>query len=576
VKIVTIIKDHKRVVTLLSLTILVFILVEQPYISSPIVGVHSWDESSYDLVASYSLEKNNPFLFITRFDINSPEYNERYIYYWSAFIYLETVNTLGFDAGHDTSPWLRGFSTVATAITFVAIFAMIYLILNNGKKKEEKDYLVPWLAATAFLFSPLVLWFGTKTKIEPFGLMLFVLFMFCILAFIKIGNNKYLWVSAAILGLLSISRAPYLFFSVIYPLMLFLYPGRFRIPHLLKVMVVFAIFFAIPLLISQLAVPQYDPFNFFLTRFFIGGIAQSDATSIQTDLGSSYFFNSYIVTFGLIGIFGLLGLVTTTHPRRKILMLFLIPALLYFALTYQHNIIHMYHSYYFILPIIIAFAFFLDWVRIRIRQRGRISINKAKIMVIALALVLIVPGYFIFTERYGAPDNYTGTGMYLDDSYGNAYDVIAGTLIDKISAPAHLQDGYSVYSSMTCGYYSHNPFIGYEFFYHWNETQKNFDASYDFYANATEFMKQVRALYVPLIIVDPSAGGTLNPGGSKLLWAYVNATMVPLDTIGPYRIFINHDLDTTMISEQWFNNKAALTANDVSLPTPLFNSILGR
>ncbi len=471
-KIVTVIKEHKRVVTLLSLTILVFILIEQPYISSPIVGVHSWDETSYDVVASYALQHNNPFLFITRFDANSPEYNERYIYYWSAFIYLEAVTTLGFDAGHDVSPWLRGLSTAFTVVTFVAIFVMIYLILNNGKKKEEKDAVVPWLAATAFLFSPLVLWFGTKTKIEPFGLMLFVLFMFCILAFIKLGKDRYLWASAALLGLLSISRAPYLFFSAIYPLMLFLYPGRFRIPHLLKVMGIFAVFFVAPLLITQLAVPQYDPFDFFVSRFFVGGVEQAETTSLVTNLGSSYFFDSYLVTFGLIGIFGLLGLVTTTHPRRKLLMLFLVPGLLYFALTYQHNIVHMYHSYYFILPIIVALAFFLDWVRIRIGKRKFTSANKAKIMVVALALVLIVPGYFIFTDRYGAPDNYTSTGMYLDDSYGNAYDVIAGTLINEISVPAHLQDGYSIYSSMACGYYSHNPFIGYEFFYHWNDTFK--------------------------------------------------------------------------------------------------------
>lgn len=570
--------QQRKVIAALFIPAIIYLLIQSAYIGIPVVGIHSWDESSYIVPLDHMLTTGDPLSFYQRYDPQSPDYNDRYIYFWSAWLFLEAAQVLGFEVANDLTTYLRAFSIIATLISYVLVYIFIsrFLSSEDGRARE----VVPLMVAVFFLFSPLVLWFGGKAKIEPLGFALHLFVLLSILDYVRNGRQGSLYGAALLLGLMAVSRTPFLVLGGAYFAILLFYPRRMRVKSIVLSAALFLIGFLAPILLIDSVKPDVNALGFLINKLTLVSVDQAGSTPFNDHLISRLIKDSILTTIG-IGALAVFGAFLVSRGRLlRELSLFSVPGFLYLALTYKHNIIHMYHSYYYLVPVLLSLGILLCYLD---RRLGKVMWRKGmvkkeahdtalRIMVIAVVLALILPGLILFVSFYGSPFDESPRGVYLKDGGGNADSVITGSIIKKVSEELELPSGYNLLPEPVTGFYSHQPFIGFTFYYKWNTSIREYDRSYDYFANPVEFTSAVRNESIIFIVTFK---GVFENAEGDQFYSYLGENFALVDMVGAYSIYVNATLDVTTIRETWSAAKHSLTPEETRLPEALLRQRAG-
>ena len=569
---------HWRTIVLLAIPAMIFLLVQSVYVQLPVVGIHSWDESSYIIIEDHMLSSGDPFAFYQRFDPAGPEYNDRYAYYWSAWVFLEAAQFVGFDVAGDLPTYLRVFSIALTLASYVLIYVFVRRFLEADGDEVKK--VVPLAVAAFFLFTPLVLWFGGKAKIEPFGFFLHLVLLLLILDYIRYDRSRSLYWAALLLGVMVVSRSPFLVIGGAYFLLLLIYPRLMRLKDLGICVSLSLTGLFVPVVAVQAIKPDINAVGILINKLTIGSVSQAGSTPHVETLVVRLIEFSIFSTIGIAIFIIFIAFLASRGKLSAELALFAIPGLLYLGLTYRHNIIHMYHSYYYIIPVLLGLGVTLQYLAKHLDGllgnlrviRGRAKVVASHAVILALVTILIIPGLGMFVTFYGSTTDYSLKGVYLKDPGGNADSVVAGTLIRKVSESIDLPYGYNLFPEPVTGLYSHEPFIGYGFFYKWNYTLKAYDRSYDYFRDPAGFVSALRNESMVFIVAFP---GVFDYDKGRPFGLYLESEYVSLGGVGGYHVYVNKSLDVAAIKVAWSEAKSNLTPEETKLPATLLASRYG-
>ncbi len=484
---------------LLLILIFIYILFELSFVLPlPLVGVHSWNESVYLSLAKFMQQDGNPFVFRAAYDPLRPDYNVGYLFFWASYIFHYVASRFSTYTPDVFLFFSRIFSLIATSISCF----LIYKIAMKFSKREWCAY----VAVVGFLFSPLVLYFGTKFQLEPFALSVFLFSWLLIFKFAETGKHRYSIFGFTILGALIATRQ---IFAIYVPaLLLTPFMGHIKqqkqkntkAKYVLSISALFLGFLS-PLLLTQLVVPDYTPIKFQFLRLMESPTMAFTSSGRSGNLILQYFENSLLSSLGLSFIFVPVMIAILSYKRkiRTEILVFLLGGITYFIFAFIHNIVHMYHSYYFLPIVILSLVFVTDFV----------LENKRKSLVIVLLTFLIgslIVSIWETTSFYGVGSN----RIYRDiDPYGNLDSVFAGYFINRfyqVNENNDLLDQnvtyYSLVQSPAVYFYEEMPTISYYDFFIWDATRKDYE-DFNFFSNPESFLQALHRQSLFILTITP-------------------------------------------------------------------------
>jgi len=367
-----------------------YIIFEVIYVMPlPVVGIHAWNESVYLSFVNYMKKSANPFVFRAAYDPFRPDYNVGYLFFWASYIFHSLAQKLS-----DTLESFLWFSRLFCLICTILSSLIIYVISIKLVKKEFCAY----FNVISFLFSPLTLYFGTKFQLEPFTFLVFLISWLLIIKYVETIKLRYVIAGFAVFGALILTRQIY---AIYVPALLTCLLVERKYDQKKKNSISLAILslllgFVIPLALTHAIVPQYSPIRFQYSR-----LVESPAMAFSRPWQSGnlvllYIQRSLLPSLGLNFIFVIVLIILLLFSRnnlpqvnRTTTTVFILAGAVYFAFAFLHNIVHMYHSYYFIPPIILASSIVVTFI---------LKTNR-KSLIIFLTFSLLFHQFF----RFGKP-----------------------------------------------------------------------------------------------------------------------------------------------------------------------------
>lgn len=528
-------KSFLRINVLLVIPIAIYIAFEVALVMPlPIIGIHAWNESIYLSFVNYLQKSGNPFAFRAAYDPSRPDFNVGYLFFWAAyssylFAQVFIARTL------DAFLWFgRVFSLIATLISSL----LIYVIAIKLTKQRSCAY----IAVVSFLFSPLVLYFGTKFQLEPFVFLVFLISWLSVIKWAETAKLKYVVFGFTVLGALIATRQ---IFAIYLPalLLVFLmkYPRQQKRSAMRITLIASTLLlgFLGPLAITQLMVPEYAPVKFQLFRLADSSKMASSIPAYSGNLISLYLQNSLLPSLGLSFLFvpisvGILPSLRKNRSQVATIATFFFGGLAYFVFAFLHNIVHMYHSYYFLPPVILGLVFATSFALKK----------KRKSLLIGLVIFLLISSVFSLWETV----SFYGVGserIYRDiDGYGNLDSVFAGYLINRlynVSQNHSLLDTgityYSLVQSPAVYFYEEMPTISYYDFYIWDPVNQEYKG-FNFFADQASFVHALSERSLFILTVTPDVYGTQNPTFQQ----YVQENFLFVASEGVYTFYLNQTI----------------------------------
>lgn len=504
----------------------------------PVVGFHAWNESNYLSFANYLRKSGNPFVFRAVYDPFRPDYNVGYLFFWASYAFHAV--TEGFFAR--TLEVFLGLSRVFSLVATLISSLLIYVI----SIKLTRQLFCAYMAVIAFLFSPLVLYFGTKFQLEPFTFLIFLFSWLLIIGYAETAKLRSIIFGFAILGALIATRQ---IFAIYVPALLstFLMRGGERSQKLDRIGTALAVSALIlgflgPLVLTQLIVPEYVPMKFQFFRLAESPkMAFSGPPPWQTgNLVLLYFQNSLLPSLGLSFLFvPILITIFRVHATflqksRIEIITFLLGGVAYFLFAFLHNIDHMYHSYYFLPPVFLTLVFVTSFVLKK----------KRKSLVIGLMIFFLISSVFSIWETvsfYGVSSDRVYRSI---DGYGNLDSVFAGYLINKlyhVSKDNSLLNAdvtyYSLVQSPAVYFYEEMPSISYYDFFVWNTTRQEYEG-FNFFVDQESFLQALHKRNLFILTITPDMYETQ----SQSFQQYVQENFVFIASEGLYTFYLNQTI----------------------------------
>lgn len=516
----------KYVLFLILLLISYFLFSITFTIYLPVVGKHAWNEANYLQIQQYMME-NGPFQINNCYDPQHYEHNAPSVFLWASYIYLQSLNLTTAVASDQFVAYARFFSFSCTFISAI----LLYLIITDIVKSK----IISLVSIAVFLFSPLVLFFGVRYQPEPFLFMLFFASFYFFIKYIRKGNKMLLICASILFGLILSDKISFLPF-VLTPLMLIFFKtgiAMFRKAEFWVFGLCGIASFFLPSTIMAVTHPQINVLSLRMELYFTGAIiGQATASPYENSIMIPYLENSLLPSLGLLFIFPSLVLLithrSTGYQKICIFSLFL-PALMYSILTFRHNIIHMYHSYYFVLPIVLSFSLFFD----NIHKFKTLKLTKLTTL---FCLTIIIVEFYSATQTV----DFYGIGtekIYIgNDPNGNCYNVVAGCVIRELLQP--IADSKNWYALVECpvpAYYVQNPCVTYDIYLWENDRFRE----YNFFTNETEFTNKLKSLNLSILTFTP--GIYENFPESPNFCKYLLENFSPIGTVGVTSFWINNE-----------------------------------
>lgn len=488
-----------------TLLVLVLILISYFGLSShftvqlPVVGKHGWNEANYLQIQRYMVE-HGPLETFNGYDPHRYEIVAPHVFLWSSHFFYRFMDSLGLLDDFNFHIFGRCFSLLCTLVSGI----LIYVIVEEVTRKK----LISLISVVLFLFSPLVIFFGVRYQPEPFLFMLFFLSFYLLLQYIKKGNKLFLISSSILLGILLFDRISFLPFVLTFIILLNYKTNAlmlFKRKEIWLFILCCSISFLIPLVVIQVAHPEFNPFLYRLGSYFgVGQLERAITTPFTTNLAILFFNRSLLPTLGLLIVFPFLAFLTlksSSRFQRAVLFSLFLPALLYFSITFGHNISHMYHAYYWFLPVLLCLPLFFQ----NMCENKTFKKIAPRLPLILIILSMIVVEFYSFQET----KDYYGVGtqkIFLgSDPHGHCYNVVGGLIVrelwDAIDAREEENLWYTLVESPVPAYYANNPSITYSM-YIWNEKEGRYDA-YSLIENESEFTNKLRSLNVGIVTFTP-------------------------------------------------------------------------
>jgi 4-amino-4-deoxy-L-arabinose transferase-like glycosyltransferase len=548
--------------SLLLLLVLIYIVFELIFLLPlPLVGVHSWNESVYLSLVRSIQKGGNPFVFRAAYDPIRPDYNVGYLFYWASYTFHYVANSFFTYTPATFLLFSRVFSLVATIISCF----LIYKIAMKLSKCEWCAY----VAVIGFLFSPLVLYFGTKFQLEPFAFSVFLFSWLLVLRYAETGKFRYGLFGFTILGALITTRQ---IFAIYVPALL-LTPAigycklqqqkNTKVKLVLSILALF-LGFVTPLILTQLVVPEYTPIKFQLFRLMESPIMASDSPDKPGNLIVQYFENSLLSSLGLSFLVVPIMIVILSY-KRKInieIMAFLFGGTTYFVFAFLHNIVHMYHSYYFLPIVILSFVFVTNFV-----------LEKKRKSLVRVLLIFLV-GSLIFsiwetTSFYGVGSD----RIYRDiDPYGNLDSVFAGYFINRFHQVAEnngllnqKETYYSLVQSPAVYFYEEIPTISYYDLFVWDETRQEYEG-FNYFCDQESFIQTLHKRSLFILTITPDVCQYKEESFQK----YLQESFTFLASAGVYDFYLNQTIfnkDPTSCKNHAFRILEDLESSEIAPKT---------
>ena len=519
--------------TILPLLIFSYIVFELFFVLPlPIVGIHSWNESVYLSLAKYMQEGGNPFVFKAAFDPFRPDYNVGYLFFWASYIFHYIPNVI-FEYTSETFLLIsRVFSLVATLVSSF----FIYKIAMKLSKNEWCAY----VAAIGFLFSPLILYFGTKFQLEPFALAVFLFSWLLTIKYAETGKYRYGIFAFIILGALIATRQ---IFAIYIPAFL-LTTSRITkrqqqknagIKSIFSILTLFLGFLS-PIMLTQLMVPEYSPLKFQFLRLMESPTLASTHYGQTENLIIQYFENSLMSSLGLIFLFVPVMIIILAYERKINIeiLAFLFGGSIYFIFAFRHNIGHMYHNYYFLPIIILSLVFVTKFV---LEKRRKAFATFFSIFFICSIIFSI----WQTTNVYGV----SSSRIYREiDCYGNLDSVFAGQFINRfhqVNEKNGLLDQnityYSLVQSPAVYFYEEIPTISYYDFYKWDAINKEYEG-FNYFTNQESFSIALQKRNVFVLTITPD----VYQHQEQTFQRYIQDNFAFIGSEGVYDFYLNQTI----------------------------------
>jgi 4-amino-4-deoxy-L-arabinose transferase-like glycosyltransferase len=552
-------RKHVLLVVPLALYIVFEVLLVMPL---PVVGIHAWNESIYLSFVNYLRKSGNPFVFRAVYDPFRPDYNVGYLFFWASYAFHSV--TEGFFA-RTLEVFLslsRVFSLVATLISSLLIYVIAI--------KLTRQLLCAYVAVVTFLFSPLVLYFGTKFQLEPFTFLIFLFSWLLTIRYAETAKLRYIILGFAFLGALIATRQ---IFAIYTPALLlpFMMRGRkqqqkhYRVKITLTVSALILGFLG-PLVLTQLIVPEYIPIKF---QFF--RLAESPKLASQSpwqtgNLVSLYFQKSLLPSLGLSFLFVpiLIAILPFLQKNRIEITAFLLGGAVYFIFAFYHNINHMYHTYYLLPLVILALVFVTSFPRKSLviclkAAQFHFFFKPDKVKPHVLIIFFLISSVFSIWETtsfYGVGSNRIYRNI---DGYGNLDSVFAGYLINKLYHTSKDNDllsadvtYYSLVQSPAVYFYEEMPSLSYYDFFAWNTTRQEYEG-FNFFVDQESFLQALRKRNLFILTITPDMYQTQNQSFQQ----YVQKNFVFIAEEGVYTFYLNRTIFNQ--APAFYKNKALRT-----------------
>lgn len=542
----------------IAIIFFLYLIFISPFISLPPLGKHAWNESIYLTFLHSIIKNNNPFFFYQAYDLNRPDFNVGYVYFWTNYLLIKLVKIINLSE-------LFSFRLLSTISTLLSLITFSFILIKFKLKK-----FIILLSLIFFLFSPLVIYYGWKAQLEPFLILLFLVSQFTLIKFIKGEGGTYSHnISCLILGILIASRSNFIVFLPLYFIpFLFSIKEKDAILKKLQLLVIpiFLIVGGILIMIlpSSILYPQYSPLTFLYKRIFEAGIyAFSAGAEIKSPM--LVFINdalwkqiALLLPFSIFSFFIFKNEIKS--PRLRIYFLLLaVVTLIFFSLTYIHTSNHTYQTYYGILWFVLASSISLNFfIKIFKKYISRLGSKKQIPYMIIFSFVLlnVFLSCHFTTSFYGL---YTEE-IYDDiDAYGTYESYMVGSIIKYILNEANDTEGYILVQSPTVYYPTHHPSLDYNMLYKWNNKTKSY-TGYSFFKNQSEFIEEIKSRSISILTITPDVFGSM----SKKFSEYKNFNFVDICYTKNFVISINKEIlhQNPKIKIKCINFLLNLTSND--------------
>jgi hypothetical protein len=511
----------------------------------PVIGVHGWNESVYLSIMENSFKHNDPFLFQAAYDPYRPDYNVGFVFFWGTFVFLKTIGNFVFIDYFNFQFFSRWFSLICTVASALMLYLLMKMVFRNKP--------ISLFVSALFLVLPLTIHFGAKYQLEPFIFAMFLASVLLLTKFVFSRKFQYLIGSYVLYGLMLGTRQNMI---VYLPALLCIQGymfitrenGKLNIQgfkrwlyskELIAAVSLTACFTLLPAVITNLVYPQFVPLDFFIGRMFLAP-QMASYTTYQQDIISIYIQKSLIPSLGFSFVYLLLSLPIlyfTENKSVKVICFGLyLSGLAYFLIAFNHDIIHMFHSYYFLLPVLLGAAVFANYIR----KKGR---KIACVVLISALLLQGVQSFLVVQNYYGITTDNVYTAI---DGYGNAYSVLAGCFINKFcnfleeeSLVSQASVSYVLVQSPAVYFYTKIPSFSYYDFYTWSSENKNY-SQHEFFVNTTEFTQAAEARNLTILTVTPDVSYHLyrEQGGEAFL-VFMNNYFEHLCDVGDFSIYLN-------------------------------------
>ncbi len=287
---------------------------------------------------------------------------------------------------------------------------------------------------------------------------------------------------------------------------------------------------------TQLIVPEYAPLKFQLYRLEEAPTLATSLSGQSGDLVSLYVEKSLLPSLGLnfLFILGLAIVAPSNRIHRVRIVGFGLGAMSYFAFAFVHNIVHMYHSYYF-LPIVILGVVYV----------GKFVANrKCKRSALLLTVFLVMSSAFSVYETasfYGIGSNAIYHGV---DPYGNLDSVFAGYYINYLyheTKGAGLLDPeityYSLVQSPSVYYYADMPSFSYLDFYQWDQASQQYKG-FNFYTDQNSFLQALKGRNLFILTVTPD----VSQSQTTAFGQYYGTEFSFIGSEGVYTFYLNRTI----------------------------------
>jgi len=538
----------------------------------PVIGIHAWNESVYLSFVNYMKKIGNPFLFNAAYDPIRPDYNVGYLFFWTSYVFHSIIQGFSTSSPENFLWFSRFFSLISTILSSL----LIYVISIKLVKKAVCAY----FNVALFLFSPLVLYFGTKFQLEPFTFLLFLLSWLFVIMHTENSKSRYIILSFGILGALILTRQ---IFAIYVPALLTYLLIRdksngqksLRINTTLAILFLF-LGFMLPLVITQLVVPEYPLIGFQYSRLVKSPSMAFSPPWQSGNLILLYIEKSLLPSLGLsfcfvIFLFILLPFLRKSNFRISyiVLIVFLVGGAVYFAFAFLHNIVHMYHNYYFLPPILLSSNIVV----------ASILKTKRKCFVMGLTIFLIISSIFSIWETTNFYGICSDRIYRVIDAYGNLDSVFAGYLINKIyhiSRDYGLLDNviyYSLVQSPAVYFYAEMPSLSYYDFYEWNSSSKIYK-QFKFFVDQESFLCALQKRNLFILTITPDVYAEQNESFRQ----YVSKNFVFLASEGVYTFYLNETLFNR--APAFYKNQALTALMEIEssqiAPAPLSQRIMNE